>query len=146
MRAGWRRLAFAGALVVLATMLVFLITGGIERTGRGATPHVANSRIHQRFEIPPSARDVNYYTTERYSVANFGISEAEFLEWCRARGWRTSPVTPGHLGLYQDLHGRGRRPRIVRDGLTFDGLSGTVGYTGVFDRELRRASIQYEVR
>ncbi|TWU05447.1 hypothetical protein [Allorhodopirellula heiligendammensis] len=124
--------------------LIWLVNGLRTRNGHGVDAGTANSRIHQRFEIPADAKDVNYASTVWSSRADFSISKASFLKWVDKRRWKLEEVRNGkHLFIPADSS---LDSKMMSSGYVFDGMDGDVGYVGVYDDDLGRASVSYMTR
>lgn len=148
MRLKFFKRAFKTGLIVIGLSICLfltatLMTKGFECSGSGVSAEEANRDMHQNFLLPPSAKDVNYLSDIWHSEVEFAISETDFVNWCQSRGWRTISMAPDELASYQSIFGGERRFRIIQDGLRSMERQGGPGFYGVFDRTLRRASVQY---
>lgn len=85
-------------MVALAAGLTLVAAIGyrqmVGQRGAGASPDFANNVFSSRLKIPGSATDVNFYVDVCWIEADFAISEAEFLSWCRQQGWAATVVDP----------------------------------------------------
>jgi hypothetical protein len=149
-KASVRQILVAGTwlfgLTYVGILSTFVVTGGCEESGDGVSPEEANGRIHQKLNIPTSAKDVNFVSTVWASWADFSISEPEFRSWCLLRRWDVIPIPAESALSFQSVVDRELRPRTVDDGLSFSAMNGDLGYSGVFDRKLQRACIWFTSR
>ncbi len=147
--ARFRSLARIGVLAT--TLLVAVSCGGLFYFGirntyrESVSPAAANATLHQNFALPSAATDVNLRTNVRSSTVDFAVSEADFVEWCRARGWRTIPVTRDAPTLFNFAFSGVQKPRLTTDGLRCAQLE-RCGFRGVYDRDLSRASVEFLCR
>lgn len=130
------------AAAVVASLLAIAFSGLRTRSQYGVDAATANSKIHQRFEIPASATDVDFATNVRSSHADFAISQDVFLDWVNRHEWRLRSVSAEEPCWFAPVDGA-VEPYFFAEGFTFDGMDGNVGYTGGFDAEKQRAWIVF---
>jgi hypothetical protein len=124
------------------TFVLFLASPAGERSGQGVSPEEANSRVHQRIDIPRTARDVNYRSNVWLTFADFAIDESDLLEWCREYKMEPFPLNDDNQVSFRFADGRDEEFLIIDDGFSF-GTSDRCGQHGVFDRRAGRASVSF---
>lgn len=118
--------------------------------GVGVDAKEANALIHQRFELPLAAKDVNFYSTVWHTTIDFKISRKDFVEWASHMNWKTTEVglTLPRPFYYARGFQNDTEPRLVESGLVFPSEYGNekVFFSGVFDDQIGRASVSYAGR
>ena len=78
-------------------------------------------RNRYRSLLPRSASDIQYFAEVRhyYFCASFNTTEADFLAWTRARGWRTVPRKEITVHLWKSYPSRGASQQTIGP---FDGF------------------------
>lgn len=142
----WRRAVIITGIIV--GVVWFLIRCFTPIIGLGVDARSANAHIHQRFELPVGATDVNYWSTVDCSRIDFKISRNAFLEWARHMNWSTIEVKETDGRFYEWAVSDGAEPRMIKSGLVFPPEYGNepVFFSGVFDDDIGRASVTYATR
>ncbi len=87
-----RRLFMLALFFAIAFITWKLINS--EVTGIDESPEMANSRIHHSFNIPATASKVRYISNVWSSRINVWISETDFLDWAKRKGWALKKIAP----------------------------------------------------
>jgi hypothetical protein len=61
-------------------------------TGTTASAHAANQILGDELRLPAAATDVTYYVDFGAAEAEFAVSEEDFLNWCRTKGWAVQSI------------------------------------------------------
>ena len=77
--------------ILIAAIVAYRSYFQAHRVGVG--PNIANRMVWPEFELPNSAADVTYHVDFGGCEAEFAISESDFLNWCRTRGWCPSKIS-----------------------------------------------------
>jgi hypothetical protein len=143
MSAASRIVLFAFAMVQVTVMGC----GDIRRWGMSANGTTINQNLHHRFEVPLSVVNGNYSSTPWYTIVDVDMSETEFLRWCKDKGWSPSKVDPLSPQSFCSIEAGGQvAVHPIRQGYVFDAMDGTIGFMGVYDSEMGRASVSYSTR
>lgn len=75
--------------VILFVLFVVYMWRGCTQVliGIDVSPEKANRTIMQRFQIPNSAAKVRFVSSYMCTVVNVWISETEFKQWAKRKGW-----------------------------------------------------------
>ncbi len=99
---------------LIATLL--LLAGGVwlfryemqNKVGRDV--NLANCPIADR--LPPMASHISYVVGSPVTICEFDVSEADFLSWAKANGWKVEPITRDKEGELWSInrvgHGSGQ--------------------------------------
>ena len=122
-------------VLILPVALILVLISGWSGSDFEVGPDEANARIHQKFEIPPSARNVSYESNPRATRVTFTIARKDFEEWMRKKEFRTRPVTPEWPASRFIFVAPGKYVfDILKEGIAFDS-EGTCGISGSFGFE-----------
>jgi hypothetical protein len=116
------------------------------RSETGVMPTRANQRIHHELKIPLDSRDVDYYSTVIYSIADFSISRDSFSVWAETRGWQLSEVSQDDFTYFRYAVNKPAEPTIIESGLVFNAMDEDLGFSGAYNDATARATLSFSTR
>jgi hypothetical protein len=123
-----------------------LLVSAVTKDGKGAAGSEASKIMYLHY-LPKEAEDINYSVRFNMALADFQISQADFLRWCQGRDCQLVQI--GHPPQEQPVrvrHGSldGEHELLVSDGLVCQ-LEPQQRHTIriVFDRQRSRAYYEF---
>lgn len=131
----------------MIALIAILVFGFRARTEIGVTADRANQRIHHKLELPPTASDIDYYSTvSAYSIAEFSIARDDFTSWAQSRGWTLTEVSQDNITMFRHAVTDAAESTLIESGLSFDAMNGDFGFSGSYNDATGRASVSFSTR
>ncbi len=123
----------------------FAVSFGTMRHAQRVTAQEANDRLHQDFRLPLGATNVDYFTSVKSSHVTLDLSLDDLMKWCDEQQWRTREIGEERPAPFRELNAVGstKFTHLVSRGLEFGDRVGDLGFWGVYDSALGRASVSY---
>jgi hypothetical protein len=129
-----KTLFVATTLLSIAVAAFVVYCRNLSATGAGTSHAIANRAMWTGLELPSYASDVTFYVDQYGCEAEFRISEQDFLDWCKGKGFRISRIS-SPVPYFQPIALPGDE-RLVAYGYEFSVPDGA----GVFDADRGRAA------